>query len=63
MIEPMADPEIVGRFDDLRFHSPLAAVEQLGPKESLVRVELEEQLAGRSLRRGSVGRRLAAGTA
>jgi hypothetical protein len=52
----MPDPKIVRCPHDLRFNAPLAAVEQLGAKEPMVRVELEEQLAGRALRRGLRGR-------
>jgi len=44
MIEAAPDPKFIRRFDDLRLDAPLAAVEQFGPKELVVRVELEEEL-------------------
>jgi hypothetical protein len=50
MIEAMSDPEIVGRLDALRLDAPLAAVDQFGPKEFVVRVELKQQLTRWSLR-------------
>jgi len=46
VIETMANPEVVGRLDDLCFHAPLTAVEQFGAEEFVIRVELEAHLAG-----------------
>jgi hypothetical protein len=51
MIEAVPNAEFVWRLKDLGFYAPFAAVEKFRPKEFVVRVELEQQLAWRSLRR------------
>src|SRR5262245_51786168 len=50
--EPVANPEIIRRLDDLGFSSPAAPIDEFRAIELMVGVKLEQEFAGRALRRG-----------
>jgi hypothetical protein len=52
IVESLPNPKIVCRLHNLCFDAPLAAVDEFGSVEPMVRVELKQQLTGWSLWRG-----------